>query len=330
MLLSAPGHGRALVAAGPHEYTRIGVRYLMEPLKPGTCQRHISHVLRTGPQYRVLLPVLTLVLSLPWKPLLSIAMSDDQYTYIVIAPILSIALIYVERARIFDLGDCSIWQGLPVMLGGLLLRSIQDLAPRLAASAYNLAILTAGAVTIGIGTFLACFGDRVFRRAAFPLACLFFTIPVPRPMMTPVIEAMQNGTAEISAILFRLVRLPAFRQGLTFSLPGFDIQIAEQCSGIRSCVVLCIASMLASHFVLRTWWRKTLLVAMTIPVAIFKNALRIVTISSLGAYVSPEFLHGALHRYSGIPFSLVEILILAPILIRWHSLDAHDHVRHLT
>src|SRR5581483_3010493 len=117
------------------------------------------------------------------------------------------------------------------------------------------------------------------------------------------------------------------RQGVRFALPGFDIEVAEQCSGIRSCVALCMASIVVSHCLLRTWWRKISLISLTIPVAIFKNALRIVTISSLGVYVSPEFLQGALHRYSGIPFSLIEVVILGPILIRWRRLDARRRVQ---
>jgi exosortase/archaeosortase family protein len=54
---------------------------------------------------------------------------------------------------------------------------------------------------------------------------------------------------------------------------------------------------------------------LTIPVVIFKNAVRIVTISSLGVYLDRGFLHGNLHKYGGLPFSLLAILILFLVLI---------------
>jgi exosortase/archaeosortase family protein len=62
-------------------------------------------------------------------------------------------------------------------------------------------------------------------------------------------------------------------------------------------------------------WRRTLFSVFTIPVVIFKNAVRIVTISCLGVYVDPRFLHGKLHQYGGIPFSFVSLAILVPLLL---------------
>jgi exosortase len=149
-------------------------------------------------------------------------------------------------------------------------------------------------------------------------------IPVPAPLMKPVILALQEGSAALSAVLFKLEHVPAFRTGLTFSLPGFDIEIAPQCSGIRSSIALCIASTLAGHLFLRTGWRQLLLVLITVPLVVFKNAVRIVTISTLGVYVSRDFLYGTLHHYSGLPFSLVELAILMPLVVRWHRSEPRE------
>lgn len=278
---------------------------------------------------RYLVPVLVpiAVLSVPWRQLIRLIVSDDRYTHTLIAPIVSIVMMYLDRARIFNRAGRSIWAGTCVIASGILLRTFHGGMPGLDSGAYNLSVVTAGGITIVLGAFLACFGAGACQRAALALAFLLLTIPVPKPMMDAAIGVLQTGSAAISAILFRLIYLPVFRQGVTFALPGFDIEVAEQCSGIRSCVALCMATVVASHYLLRTWWRKMLLMLLTIPLAIFKNALRIVTIASLGLYISPEFLHGALHRYSGIPFSLVEVVILAPILIRWHRLEAHRRAK---
>jgi hypothetical protein len=48
---------------------------------------------------------------------------------------------------------------------------------------------------------------------------------------------------------------------------------------------------------------------------IFKNAVRIVTISLLSVYVDDRFLYGRLHRYGGLPFSIVGLALLAPMLL---------------
>ncbi len=115
--------------------------------------------------------------------------------------------------------------------------------------------------------------------------------------------------------LFRLLGVPVLWRHFKFLLPGVEIEIAEECSGIRSSLALFITSILAGYVFLRSNWRKALFSLFTIPVVIFKNAVRIVTISCLGVYVNPGFLYGKLHQYGGLPFSLVSLVLLVPFLI---------------
>lgn len=119
----------------------------------------------------------------------------------------------------------------------------------------------------------------------------------------------------MSYALFKLLGVPVFWQHFKFLLPGVQIEIAEECSGIRSSMALFITSIVAGHLFLHSGWSKGLFSLLTVPVVIFKNAVRIVTISCLGVYVDPSFLHGRLHRYGGLPFSLISLAILAPLLL---------------
>jgi exosortase/archaeosortase family protein len=49
-------------------------------------------------------------------------------------------------------------------------------------------------------------------------------------------------------------------------------------------------------------------------IAMFKNSIRIVTLSLLGNYVDPVILTSSLHREGGTPFFVLALLLLAPIL----------------
>jgi exosortase len=249
-------------------------------------------------------------------------MSNDQYSHIILIPAITGALFCFDRRDIFTRETG--YSAFAVIPMGLFLTALYFSAnsPRLSEGGYELAVTTCCAVWLILSGFLLCFGQITFRRALFPLCFLCLMIPVPQPLMKPIVRFLQDGSAAVSAMLFRLIQLPALRQGLIFALPGFDIEIAEQCSGIRSSTALFIAAILAGHFFLRSVWRRALVTGLTIPLVIFKNALRIVTISALGLYVSPDFLHGKLHHYSGIPFSIVEMLIVAPLLLRWHSVES--------
>jgi exosortase/archaeosortase family protein len=57
------------------------------------------------------------------------------------------------------------------------------------------------------------------------------------------------------------------------------------------------------------------LVLAIFPVTIFKNSLRIVTISLLAAYVDPVFLTNHwIHSAGGKPFFIFALLFMAPVL----------------
>ncbi|MCX5847807.1 MAG: hypothetical protein NTW12_15870 [Deltaproteobacteria bacterium] len=46
----------------------------------------------------------------------------------------------------------------------------------------------------------------------------------------------------------------------------------------------------------------------------FKNGIRITTLTLLRTYVDPRILQSSLHGEGGIPFSIVALLLMAPIL----------------
>jgi exosortase len=266
--------------------------------------------------------MLAATIFVPWQQLISLSLTDDRYSHIILVPFIAAALIYFDKEKIFRNMNYNPLAGVLMAAVGIALCNLSRIVPSFSGNIYNLAVSIFGGIVILAADLLLCFGFAAFRRAAFPLSFLLLMIPVPAPLMSPLIRALQNGSAEFSAVLFKLIHLPAFRQDLRFSLPGFDIEIAEQCSGIRSSIALVIANTLAGHLFLQSWWRKVLLILITVPLVIFKNAVRIVTISSLGVYVSQSFLYGKLHHYSGLPFSLVEVAIVAPILVVWHKSEA--------
>jgi exosortase len=179
--------------------------------------------------------------------------------------------------------------------------------------AFSLTIL--GVALLLTAEFVLCFGGRALWVAIFPFLFLFLIVPLPPELMDKAVLGLQKGSADMSYGLFKLIGMPVFRDGFQFSLPGVDIEVAAECSGIRSSLSLFLSSLLVGHLTLRSGWIRVVFSLLTIPVVIFKNAVRIVTISSLGVYVDRGFLHGNLHKYGGLPFSLLAIAILFLVLI---------------
>lgn len=67
-------------------------------------------------------------------------------------------------------------------------------------------------------------------------------------------------------------------------------------------MALFITATVAGHLFLKTGWKKVLLALVSIPIAMFKNGIRIVSLTLLGAYADPRILQSDLHREGGIPF----------------------------
>jgi exosortase len=178
----------------------------------------------------------------------------------------------------------------------------------------HLSVAVLGIVLVWMAGFVLCYGAKCFHAALFPWLFLLLMVPIPTVAMDKAVLVLQEGSAILTYALYKLLGVPVLWQRFKFSLPGVEIEIVKECSGIRSSLALFITSILAGHMFLESNWRKGFLTFFTVPVVIFKNAVRIVTISCLGVYVNPGFLHGRLHRYGGLPFSLISLAILAFLL----------------
>jgi len=166
-----------------------------------------------------------------------------------------------------------------------------------------------------IASFVICFGGRFSRLCLFPLVFLLWMVPIPSFALSKVVEFLQAESAVAARLMFLLIGVPVSHQGFVLSIPGVNIEVARECSSIRSSVMLLIASMVLSQVSLRSPWCKAAVIAATVPLSIAKNALRIVTLSMLGTRVDPAFLTGRLHHQGGIVFFMISLAVL--VLLLW-------------
>ncbi len=93
-----------------------------------------------------------------------------------------------------------------------------------------------------------------------------------------------------------------------------NIEVAKECSGIRSSLALLILALLVGHLFLRKFWKQAVFVVAGILMMIIKNGVRIATLTILAQYVDPSFLFGRLHHDGGVVFFLLGLLLLWPVL----------------
>ena len=245
--------------------------------------------------------------------LIAFSFREDQYSYIVLIPIVSLALIHRRRRVIFAQAQWAVGPGLTLIAIGL---AGSALGARLwpPDSVSFLSAMTACLWLVLVGTLTLGYGTRVVRSALFPILFLALIVPVPPRLLQGASLILQKASCELTYLLMTLGGTPVLQKGFVLTTPETSIQVAEQCSGIRSTLGLLIGSLVAGHLFLQSTWKRTLLALCVIPVSIFKNAVRIVTLYWLGVRTDQRFLTGELHHYGGIPFSVLAIGILGPLL----------------
>lgn len=264
------------------------------------------------PKFLLALCVLTLGFALPLYQLIRFALGSELFSYVLLVPFVS-AYLFVTgaRERLSDTSGRSILLGVGLAIVGLGLLGWYG-AKRISGS--GLAPQEAVALTTLSFIFLVAAVSAFFlprpllRKAAFPLVFLLFMAPFPIAVEQAIEMFLQRGSAPPSYWMYKLAGTPVFKQDMVFQLPGMTLQIAPECSGIRSTLVLFMTSLVAGHLFLRSPWKRAILVAAVIPLALIRNAFRIFTIGELCVHVGPHMIDSFIHHRGGPIFFALSLI----------------------
>jgi exosortase len=250
------------------------------------------------------------------------SMGQDYTPHFSLILLVSLYLMYARRQALFAQAEYWVRGGLPCALVGILCYML-GLQLRLDLSPHDFMVLTAlGMVTVWVGGFVTFFGFRATRIALFPLSFLIFIIPLPEALLFRIITALQYASADVVALLFQLCPFPFTREGVYFTLPGLSIEVARECSSIRSSIALCMACVLANHLLLRRWWSKAVVLLLVFPLAVLKNGVRIATLCTLTLYVDKGFLESDLHSRGGVVFFGLALAMLLPTFLGLRKIES--------
>ena len=161
-------------------------------------------------------------------------------------------------------------------------------------------------------------GKSGVRALTFPLLFLLFIVPFPTWALRALETFMQHGSAAVAHALFDSAGTSVFYQNLIFQLPGINLHVAPECSGMRSTMALLIVSVVTGHLFLRRPLFRAFLVLVIIPLALLRNGFRIFVIGELCVRYGPEMIDSFIHRRGGpiffalslIPFFLLLLFFL--------------------
>jgi len=159
-----------------------------------------------------------------------------------------------------------------------------------------------GFAMIGViaGLALLLWGWERAKILAFPIAFLSFMVPVGRLLVTKLSNPMQIGSAAIAARVPMLLGVPTQVQGTTIVIPDYTFEVAQACSGLKSIIAMTALAALFAYLVVAPMYKRVILLAAAIPVALAANTCRIALTLLLGRSFGSAAAEGFFHSLSGI------------------------------
>jgi len=255
--------------------------------------------------------ILVLLFSGPLLKLARLSLRDELASYTLLIPFISGYLIWLRRDRIARAIGGVRWPAIFSGLAGIAVLAVSLGAEhQLSLQILSLCLFlwTAGFATIGSGKVHAC---------VFPALFLLFMVPLPAGVVAVLESFFQHASADLAFQFIDLSGTAIHRDGLVFIMPRIAIEVAPECSGIRSSLVLFILSMVAGNLFLSSNWKRLLLAAFVVPLGIVRNAFRVFVLSMLCVHVDTSYIDSPIHHQGGplffalslVPFFFVLVLL---------------------
>ena len=171
------------------------------------------------------------------------------------------------------------------LLGALLFVTVYAVALGWGATP-TLFLLSAGlAAALALVGLLAASRSVRWIAPGWPLLVLLATVVLSAPLPPGSYARLSTGLQEAITIgvveTLRFFGIPALRAGNVINLGHTSVGVEEACSGVRSLVSCVLAGLVLSALLVRSPWRRLVLVAASAPLALVTNFIRSLTLTLL-------------------------------------------------
>jgi len=222
-----------------------------------------------------------------------------------LVPLIAGYIVWEKREEVLRLPSEPCGWGLGVMAVGMVLAVIGSVAA-------EIFTIRVAFVTSLLGTVLYVAGRRIFGVLLFPLMLLWFMLPLPGVLYKQITFPLQLLATRLAEGMLDVTGFMALREGNILELAGRQLSVVEACSGIKALLSLSFFSLCYAYFFSGRVWMRWVMLAATVPVAIFSNAFRVYTTAVLGEY-DEALAEGFFHTLSGWSIFVVAIVVLMVI-----------------
>jgi exosortase len=232
-------------------------------------------------------------------------------------PLVSLYALWQRRKALWDAEFMADWRGIFLTVAALFLywAGVQGQQTRLTLVSLVLLLWSIP---------FAFWGWGVARQMIFPVGYLIFCIPL--SFLDSLTFPLRLFASTVSAEILNGLGIETVRTGTAIHSAaggGFNFEVADPCSGLRSVLAMTALTAAYAHFVQRGTVRQWLLFLAAFPLAVAGNIVRIVMIGVVALLFGQERATGFYHDYSGYVFFFAAtglMLATASLLNRdWRS-----------
>src|SRR5580692_6444163 len=232
-----------------------------------------------------------------------------EYSHGLLIPPIAAFLIWQQKDRLERLRFQGSWWGAGLILIGGAFLVMGELG-----TVYT--IVQYGYVITLFGLILSFLGWPAFRLIAIPLLILLFMIPLPQFVLANLSTKLQLLSSQIGVYVIRSADISVFVEGNVIDLGGYQLQVAEACSGLRYLFPLMTLGFLMAYFYKGALWKRIFLLLSSIPITVLMNSFRVGTIGLMVEHWGIEMAEGFLHEFQGwMVFMISTFLMLGEIAV---------------
>jgi exosortase len=275
-------------------------------------------------RFAIFAVALSAAFSLPLIHLTRFSWNSLLFSYIPFVPIMSAALISLDRARLPRRATHG-WTGALVCgLAGLGLLALYWGTIRAGANlpeTQGLAFTTAAFLLLLLAAAFYFYGAAFLRPLVFPVAFCCFMVPFPNVLLDPVIHFMRTGSAWLAHVFLLLARTPNVLDGTTLALPNTSLEVSPDCSGFHAGIALILTALFGGHLFLRSGWNRLWFVLVAVPLGLVRNGFRIFVLSEMCVRQGVQALDSPIHSQGGKLFFAISLVPLFLFLIFLHKVE---------
>ncbi len=224
--------------------------------------------------------------------------SDDSHGKII--PFVVLALFWWKRKQLIALPLRMWWPSLVLVALGLVLHLLGYMAQQPRVSIV--------ALFVGIyGLMGLAWGREWLRESFFPFILFAFCVPLGWSAVTITFPLRMIVCRAVELISGYILQIDILREGTKLINPTghYQYEVAAACSGIRSLFATVAVAIIYAMLGFRTWWRRGLLMASAVPLAVLGNIVRMLSII-IAAEIWGQGAGNYVHE--GGPFGIISLL----------------------